>query len=76
MTARTWPYGTRLKAEVIYVGGLVVMAKDENEEVHTIVTVGMEMRHRFKPTEGDKVIMEFTQGCPTCGYWRIVEKQA
>lgn len=77
MNARTWTYGTRLKAtvEMVKKSALsplcpaVTMLTDELGEGHVIVAVA----HALEPVRGAEVVMEFTKGGASGGFWRIVE---
>lgn len=74
MTPRTWKYGTRLTAKVLDVipGTDPLRPKmttlTAEGEAHVIVHV----THAIEPVRGNIVTMEFTQGGPTGGHWRIV----
>lgn len=76
MLQKTWPFGTRLNATVeekrVHAKyGAIIILTDERGEGHILADVD----NVCVPSIGESVIMEFTNGGPTGGYWRIVGKQ-
>lgn len=79
MTARTWPYGTRKTGEVHVAekcklpsggsGSIVCVGVAGEEQAFVLIQNQTEP----VPDEGSIVTIEFTQGGPTGGYWRIVK---
>ena len=76
MLSRTWPYGTEKTGTVKIVdcGGWLYMPKwvvtvigDDGEGYILTGT-----QHRIVPKENSRVVMRFTEGGPTGGYWEIV----
>jgi len=65
---KTWPYGTKRKAEIKQVAGPVMTAVDELGEGHVLVGV---VRGK-NPKPGEKGELVFTKGGITGGYWRWV----
>ena len=69
MKTKTWEYGTRKNAEVLDVFTNTVVLLDEENEGH--ILTGTE--HDVDVKIGDTAVMEFTQGGPIGGYWKIIE---
>lgn len=68
----TWDYGSRLNAKVDMVDGNVVVCGDENGHGHIIVNAD----HDVEPVAGREVVLEFCQGGPRGGYWKIVSERS
>jgi hypothetical protein len=77
MQTRTWPYGTKLKARLEskkhlengrFAGAWVIILVDENNEAQVLLQA-----HGTPKNPGDKCEIEFCEGGPTGGYWKIVE---
>jgi hypothetical protein len=68
LIARTWIYGTQKTGKVESASARLIMVSVANE-AFALVNHGC-----FPiPEEGRWVTIEFTQGGPKGGYWRIVE---
>ncbi len=66
MITRIWPYGTVLKGKVIDFMKGYQFIKDEHGEGHILIKgAGCD-----EAKVGDDVILTFTQGGPTGGYWK------
>jgi hypothetical protein len=82
MQTTTWPYGTELTGEVIEVSDRLVLkagtrrrvtlilVKTGEEEAHVILSAD----HAIATHAGMRVVIQFTKGGPTGGYWRIVRE--
>lgn len=70
MLQRTWEYGTTKEATVINVSGNAVVLSDEDGEAHVLIGVD----HQITPQEGEGVCIEFCEGGPTGGYWKITKR--
>lgn len=70
---KTWAYGTRRRATILSVShgtcSDCVVLKDEQNEGHILAN------QIYDPNlkNGDEVTLEFTQGGPMGGYWRIIQ---
>lgn len=78
LATRTWPYGTQHKAQIVY----SVPTQHKTELVNVIACACDELREIFvlvqnpdepNPEVGSIATIEFTQGGPTGGYWRILK---
>jgi hypothetical protein len=71
MNKRTWPYGTRKTGKVVDMGvlktAIVIIAGDDGEGY---ILTGVLPDVCFR---GQQVTIEFTEGGPTGGYWKIVK---
>lgn len=66
---RTWRYGTRFAVRVDAVAGEVVTA------FHRVTGEGFLLvggGHAIEPEPGKHYVIEFTEGGPTGGFWRIL----
>lgn len=80
MIRRTWPYGTRLDGRVAdarMVGGhslVIVAARPQGatcDEAFAMIGGGHDVDVRSLRV-GDQATIEFTEGGPLGGYWRVV----
>jgi D-glycero-D-manno-heptose 1,7-bisphosphate phosphatase len=73
---KTWPYGTRRKAKVGRVFRKLNGASSDNDAVTLVDEFGeghMIVGHpEIEVAPNEDVILEFTKGGPTGGYWKII----
>ena len=73
-TAKTWPYNTRLPGVVVDVipgdRGLCPYAVVCESHGDGFIMTGVE--HDIEPRKGEQVVMQFMEGGPAGGYWKII----
>jgi hypothetical protein len=75
MNTRTWPYGTLKKGWIVEIlhkvrFTAILIEGDDGEGYCLFQAPGSEVPDT---TKSHSVVMEFTEGGPTGGYWKIVD---
>lgn len=63
---RTWPYGTQKNVKVMHASPRMIMCADQTEAY-----VLMRCGETTLPAVGSRVVIVFTPGGPTGGYWKL-----
>jgi hypothetical protein len=70
--ARTWPYGTQKRVTILEVDARHNMTICVSDDQEGFVLLGGD--HAIAPMIGAMVVIQFCQGGPMGGYWKIVRR--